>query len=199
MKEKINEYLDNRVKKEEVEDILKDKEYASYYEDLKKMKEGLWELRVETPDFVSKLGLIERKRTFFRYSFAFAAVLIIVFGVVFSRNLILTKQLAHNQTTVTREFKGSQFLVPAQMPQIKVKIGGESKDALIEKLEHIANLKEVDEINSVYVFEVEGSKVNDFINTIKTFSGADILEDTLSNANIDSNASYEVKVILETK
>jgi len=199
MKEKINEYLDNRVKKEEVEDILKDKEYASYYEDLKKMKEGLWELRVETPDFVSKLGLIERKRTFFRYSFAFAAVLIIVFGVVFSRNLILTKQLAHNQTTVTREFKGSQFLVFAQMPQIKVKIGGESKDALIEKLEHIANLKEVDEVNSVYVFEVEGSKVNDFINTIKTFSGADILEDTLSNANIDSNASYEVKVILETK
>jgi hypothetical protein len=69
----------------------------------------------------------------------------------------------------------------------------------MEKLKHIANLKEVDEVNSVYVFEVEGSKVNDFINTIKTFSGADILEDALSNANIDSNTSYEVKVILETK
>ncbi|MGB9769976.1 hypothetical protein [Caldisericum exile] len=202
MKEKINEYLDNRVKKEEVEELLLDKEYAFYYEDLKKMKEGLRELRVNPPDFVSKLRIVERKQIVFRYSFAFVMVLVLVFGVWFSMKFALYKELASKQTEITKQFKASPGMGIMQISTeetIKVEISKSDLNNLINSLQKIATLKSKDEKNGTYVFEVQGKNISEFLNSIENFHSAKILENSLKDKAIDTNLTYQVTLTILIK
>ncbi|BAL81477.1 hypothetical protein [Caldisericum exile] len=200
MKEKINEYLDGKLRKEEIEPLLEDKEYASYYEDLKKMKEGLRELRIESPDFVSKLGLVEKRHAVFRYSLAFALVLVIVFGAVFSRNFILNRELVSKQTEITRQFKVAPNMDIMQKPiedTIKIEIDNGNVNSLLEELKKIATLKSTDKNSRTYVFAVKGDKVSEFLNTIENTPTVKVVENTLKDKSIDTNLFYQITLVIQ--
>lgn len=201
MKEKINEYLDGRIKKEEIEPLLEDKEYASYYEDLKQMKETLRELRADTPDFVSKLGFVERRRFIFRNSMVFASVLVLVFGIFLGRDLIIRRQLANNGVSVTREFKASPNFNVMLVEQnlIKVQIDKAYEDKLIESLSKVGNLIDINKETSTYTFEMNGSNISDFLNVIKENRNASIIEESITNKTFDPNSKVKIQLIVEVK
>ncbi|MEF3244594.1 MAG: hypothetical protein K6343_01210 [Caldisericaceae bacterium] len=202
MKDKINEYVDGRIKKEELEFFLSEED-RKYLNDLIKMKEGLKLLNVQAPDFVEIIEEKTKRRVLFKYSFALASIFIIIVVGFISKPLILKKlQVGYNNETITTKTlisKEDQYSI-AMLKEIAIKleIDKSEENTLIEELKKVANLLNYDEKNHTYSFEVKGSNLEAFTKTIEDFKNASILENTLKE-NIDENLIYNVSLTIVYK
>lgn len=199
MKEKINEYVDGRIKKEELEPFLSEED-RKYLNDLIKMKEGLKMLKVQAPDFVEIIEEKTKRRALFKYSFALASIFVIIFvGFIFKPFILKRLQVGYNNENVTIRTlppKEKQYSIATlNEVSIKLEVNKSDENALIEELKKFANLLNYDEKNHIYSFEVKGSNLEAFIKTIKDFKNTNILENTLKE-NIDENLIYNVSLTI---
>jgi len=178
IREKINEFVDGRIDREEVAPLLEESVVLQYYKEIKSMKERLKELKVPSPDFNSKLESVYRRKRHIKYAFAFAlAVVILLIPLV--RNAIIPRHIVMKSTQ--NETGTPRFMVPSVQGEstLKVEIEYEKLNDLLDELKRSYALKGEDEKSFTYTFEVESGKVTQFLNTIKEFKGAKIVESNI--------------------
>jgi hypothetical protein len=205
MKEKINEYVDGKKEDEELNELLQNEELREYYNDLLKMKEGLKELRVTSPDFVSKLEKVEKKRTILK----FASVMVSVVVVVSCLFIFKDKLFVNNQVGVMTKNQEKSFKVenPSGPPltllnpqlaskagTVKIEINGKDLPLLIDKLKTISTLVIEDPSSNTYTFEVESSNFGQFFKILDDFK-VTIVEKNVPDALPEGTINIAITVI----
>ena len=205
MKEKINEYVDGKKEDEELNELLQNEELREYYNDLLKMKEGLKELRVTSPDFVSKLEKVEKKRTIFK----FASVMVSVVVVVSCLFIFKDKLFVNNQVGVMTKNQEKSFKVenPSGPPltllnpqlaskagTVKIEINGKDLSLLINKLKTISTLVSEDAASNTYTFEVESINFGQFFKILDDFK-VTIVEKNVPDALPEGTINIAITVI----
>jgi len=178
IREKINEFVDGRIDREEVASLLEESVVLQYYKEIKSMKEKLKELKVPSPDFNSKLESVYRRKRHIRYAFALALVVVILL-IPFVRNAIIPHHIVMKSTQ--NETHAPRFMVPSVQGEstLKVEIEYEKLNDLLDELKRSYALKGEGKNCFTYTFEVESGKVTQFLNTIKEFKGAKIVESNI--------------------
>lgn len=180
MKEKINEYVDGKKEDEELKELLQNEELREYYNDLLRMKEGLKELRVTSPDFVSKLEKVEKKRTIFKFASVMVSVVVVVFSIfIFKDKLFVNNQVGVMTTNQEKSFKVENPSGPpltllnpqlaSKAGTVKIEINGKDLPLLIDELKTISTLVSEDAASNTYTFEVESSNFGQFFKILDDF------------------------------
>ena len=205
MKEKINEYVDGKKEDEELNELLQNEELREYYNDLLKMKEGLKELRVTSPDFVSKLEKVEKKRTIFKFASVMVSVVVVVSCLfIFKDKLFVNNQVGVMTTNQEKSFKVENPSGPpltllnpqlaSKAGTVKIEINGKDLPLLIDKLKTISTLVIEDPSSNTYTFEVESSNFGQFFKILDDFK-VTIVEKNVPDALPEGTINIAITVI----
>jgi hypothetical protein len=136
MKEKISEYLDGRVDKEEMENYLREHpEDRVYYEQLLAMKETLSQMKLNAPD-VSFVVLSKTKKQRFVKKLAFlSSVVAVVFvSVVLVKVYVFKPEMKVNIAQSPPNTGLRSFGVMNSIPSIDITINKDSENDLLNIL-----------------------------------------------------------------
>ena len=205
MKEKINEYVDGKKEDEELKELLQNEELREYYNDLLKMKEGLKELRVTSPDFVSKLEKVEKKRTIFKFASVMVSVVVVVSCLfIFKDKLFVNNQVGVMTTNQEKSFKVENPSGPpltllnpqlaSKAGTVKIEINGKDLSLLINKLKTISTLVSEDAASNTYTFEVESINFGQFFKILDDFK-VTIVEKNVPDALPEGTINIAITVI----
>ena len=205
MKEKINEYVDGKKEDEELNELLQNEELREYYNDLLKMKEGLKELRVTSPDFVSKLEKVEKKRTIFKFASVMVSVVVVVSCLfIFKDKLFVNNQVGVMTTNQEKSFKVENPSGPpltllnpqlaSKAGTVKIEINGKDLPLLIDELKTISTLVSEDAASNTYTFEVESSNFGQFFKILNDFK-VTIVDKNVPDALPEGTINIAITVI----
>ena len=205
MKEKINEYVDGKKEDEELNELLQNEELREYYNDLLKMKEGLKELRVTSPDFVSKLEKVEKKRTIFKFASVMVSVVVVVSCLfIFKDKLFVNNQVGVMTTNQEKSFKVENPSGPpltllnpqlaSKAGTVKIEINGKDLPLLIDELKTISTLVSEDAASNTYTFEVESINFGQFFKILDDFK-VTIVEKNVPDALPEGTINIAITVI----
>lgn len=130
MKEKITEYIDKNLSKEEVEELLKDNpEALEYYHQILAMKETLTDMQLRSPDVSSKVVEKARRPFVFRYRYVLVTISVaLIVSILFIKNY--RENLALKEPEVTLKTApvppgGELYMDVTQQIDVEIKKSGE--------------------------------------------------------------------------
>jgi|GEM_PF-4509299 len=201
MKEKISDYLDGRVDKEEMEKSFEEHpEERDYYKQLLAMKAVLSEMKVNAPDIASAVLAKTKKRSLLRKLSMVVSVAAIILVSGFLVKMYVFKPKANVETAYNPNQGLKSFSPMVQNPSIDITINKSREGDLLKILRTNGTIVSVEDRQQaegtvpqtkIIKYKIDVNKLADIDKAVKAINGTGI--NISSTAYLDS-ATGEVEV-----
>lgn len=206
MKEKISEYVDGRVGKEEIErDFRETPEDRIYYEQLLAIKDILGDMQVSAPDISASVIAKSTKRLLnIRFVYTLSLVAVVVISALLIKSFSFKPQMKVG-TVQTPDSGMRSFSANSAIPSIDVTISKDSEKDVLNILKANGTVVSVENPElepsettpstiltpaKIITFKLNPNNLSAIENSIKTIKGATITIPTLENS------SEEIEVVI---